>query len=270
MSKVEAGLLTDPPLDAGGAALVLPYRKCGACRGLSEPHHPYHRAVGARRCHRHRRAAGRRSAVCADRSVRHRREQARRVRHHRDGLCGEVAPDGYTLVLVTASTHAMGPSVLRPSHTIRSRTSHRSSRPPRRPRSWSCRTSCRRTTWRNSLRWRSRSPVNSTFASFGIGSSAHLAAELFMQATGTKMVHVTYKGSAPAIVDLMADRVQVFFDSIPSGLPHARAGPLKALAVTGSTPTAAAPDFQRLGRAFPVSSSPFGRGSRLPPARRLR
>jgi tripartite-type tricarboxylate transporter receptor subunit TctC len=94
-------------------------------------------------------------------------------------------------------------------------------------------------------------PGQLNFASFGIGSSAHLAAELFMQATGTKMVHVTYKGSAPAIVDLMADRVQLFFDSIPSALPHVRAGHLKALAVTGAKPTAAAPDLPTVGASVP-------------------
>ena len=94
-------------------------------------------------------------------------------------------------------------------------------------------------------------PGQLNFASFGIGSSAHLASEFFMQATGTRMVHVTYKGSAPAIVDLMADRVQVFFDSIPSGLPHVRGGTLKALAVTGPTRSAAAPDLPTIAETIP-------------------
>jgi tripartite-type tricarboxylate transporter receptor subunit TctC len=94
-------------------------------------------------------------------------------------------------------------------------------------------------------------PGQFNFASFGIGSSAHLAAELFMQATGTQMVHVTYKGAAPAIVDLIADRTQVFFDSIPSSLPHVRGGTLKALAVTSATPTAAAPDIPTVSATIP-------------------
>ncbi len=94
-------------------------------------------------------------------------------------------------------------------------------------------------------------PGQLNFASFGIGSSAHLAAELFMQATGTQMVHVTYKGAAPAIVDLMADRVQVFFDSIPSALSRVRAGQLKALGVTSAKPTAGAPELPTLASSIP-------------------
>lgn len=161
------------------------------------------------------------------------------------------APDGYTLVLVTASTHAMGPSVLTTvpydpvkdfAPIIQATTA---------PTIMVVPNELPANTVAEFVALAKQKPGELNFASFGIGSSAHLAAELFMQATGTKMVHVTYKGSAPAIVDLMANRVQVFFDSIPSSLPHVRAGRLKALAVTGPTPTAAAPDLPTVGAAVP-------------------
>jgi tripartite-type tricarboxylate transporter receptor subunit TctC len=160
-------------------------------------------------------------------------------------------PDGYTLVLVTASTHAMGPSVLSTvpydpikdfAPIIQATTA---------PAIMVVPNELPANTVAEFVALAKQKPGQLNFASFGIGSSAHLAAELFMQATGTQMVHVTYKGSAPAIVDLMADRVQVFFDSIPSALPHVRAGHLKALAVTGSTPTAAAPDLPTVGASVP-------------------
>lgn len=161
------------------------------------------------------------------------------------------APDGYTLVLVTASTHAMGPSVLTTvpydpvkdfAPIIQATTA---------PAIMVVPNELPVNTVAEFVALAKRKPGQLNFASFGVGSSAHLAAELFMQATGTKMVHVTYKGSAPAIVDLMANRVQLFFDSIPSSLPHVRAGHLKALAVTSATPTAAAPDLSTVGASVP-------------------
>jgi tripartite-type tricarboxylate transporter receptor subunit TctC len=160
-------------------------------------------------------------------------------------------PDGYTLVLVTASTHAMGPSVLTTvpydpvkdfAPIIQATTA---------PTIMVVPNELPANNVAEFVALLKQKPGQLNFASFGIGSSAHLAAELFMQATGTKMVHVTYKGSAPAIVDLMANRVQVFFDSIPSALPHVRAGHLKALAVTGPTPTAAAPELPTVGASAP-------------------
>jgi tripartite-type tricarboxylate transporter receptor subunit TctC len=161
------------------------------------------------------------------------------------------AADGYTLVLVTASTHAMGPSVLTTvpydpvkdfAPIIQVTTA---------PAIMVVPNELPANTVAEFVALAKQKPGQLNFASYGIGGAAHLAAELFMQSTGTKMVHITYKGSAPAIVDLMADRVQVFFDSIPSALPHVRAGHLKALAVTGSTPTAAAPDLPTVGASVP-------------------
>lgn len=160
-------------------------------------------------------------------------------------------PDGYTLVLVTASTHAMGPSVLASTPydpvkdfapIIQVTTS---------PAIMVVPTSLPANSVAEFIALAKQKPDQLNFASFGVGSSAHLAAELFMQATGTRMVHVTYKGAAPAIVDLMADRVQVFFDSIPSALSRVRAGQLKALGVTGSKPTAAAPDLPTVAASVP-------------------
>ncbi|NBR30138.1 MAG: tripartite tricarboxylate transporter substrate binding protein, partial [Betaproteobacteria bacterium] len=74
-------------------------------------------------------------------------------------------------------------------------------------------------------------PGQLNYGSGGIGNGAHLAGELFKLATSTDIVHVPYKGAAPAVVDLLAGQVQIMLNSIPVMLPQIRAGKLRALAV---------------------------------------
>jgi tripartite-type tricarboxylate transporter receptor subunit TctC len=80
-----------------------------------------------------------------------------------------------------------------------------------------------------------RKPGELNVASHGSGTVSHLEAALFDQMAGTQMLHVPYKGSGPALVDLLGGRVQVMFDSIAASLPHIRGGRLRALAVTGTS-----------------------------------
>ena len=75
-------------------------------------------------------------------------------------------------------------------------------------------------------------PGKLDFASGSTGSTGHLAGELFKQMTGTYMVHIPYKGSAPAMLDLVSGRVQLMFDNLASALPNIKAGKVRALAVT--------------------------------------
>jgi tripartite-type tricarboxylate transporter receptor subunit TctC len=75
-------------------------------------------------------------------------------------------------------------------------------------------------------------PGKLTYASFGNGSAAHLAGELFKSVAGVDIVHVPYKGSAPALTDLLGGQVDMMFDVVVSSLPHIDAGKLRALAVT--------------------------------------
>ena len=72
------------------------------------------------------------------------------------------------------------------------------------------------------------------YGAAGTGTSMHLAGVLFGQMTGTKLSHVAYKGSAPALTDLLGGQIQVMFDNLPASLPHIKAGKLTALAVAGS------------------------------------
>lgn len=86
-------------------------------------------------------------------------------------------------------------------------------------------------------------PGSLSFASIGPGSSLHLAGEIFNRMAGVDMLHVPYKGSVPALTDVMAGRVQVIFDAGPSALPQVRAGRLRVLAVTSAERFAGTPDI---------------------------
>jgi tripartite-type tricarboxylate transporter receptor subunit TctC len=85
-----------------------------------------------------------------------------------------------------------------------------------------------------------------TYASSGIGTSPHLSAELFSSMAGVTMVHVPYRGSTPAVTDLLAGQVHLMFSPASSVLQHIRAGKLKALAVTSAKRTGVAPDLPTL------------------------
>jgi len=92
-------------------------------------------------------------------------------------------------------------------------------------------------------------PGHLSFASSGTGQSPHLAGELFRKRTGIDVVHVPYKGAAPAVSDLLAGQVSMMVDNLPSSLPHIRAGKLRALAVTSATRVAELPDVPTMKEA---------------------
>src|SRR5689334_15068366 len=105
-------------------------------------------------------------------------------------------------------------------------------------------------------------PGTLNMASSGNGTSIHLAGELFKSMTGTYMVHFPYKGSGPALLDLVGGTMDVMFDNLPSSLPQIRAGKLTALAVTSAQRSAALPDVPTIAEAGPLkgyeASSWFG------------
>jgi len=82
------------------------------------------------------------------------------------------------------------------------------------------------------LRFAKESSSGITFASSGSGSSIHLSGEIFRMRSGINMLHVPYRGSAPAVTDLLGGQVQSMFDNTPSAMPHVKAGRLRAIAVT--------------------------------------
>ncbi|MCM2253323.1 MAG: tripartite tricarboxylate transporter substrate-binding protein, partial [Ramlibacter sp.] len=92
-------------------------------------------------------------------------------------------------------------------------------------------------------------PGKMNMASSGNGTSIHLAGELFKSMTGTFMVHLPYRGSGPAMLDLVGGTVDVMFDNLPSSMAQIKAGKLKALAVTSRQRSAALPDVPTIEEA---------------------
>jgi len=106
-------------------------------------------------------------------------------------------------------------------------------------------------------------PGKISMASAGIGSVPHMAGELFKLMAGVNMLHVPYRGSAPALTDLIAGHVHVMFDAMPASLPNIRAGTLRALAVTTSARSSALPDLPTVAETVTgyETSSWYGMGA---------
>ena len=110
-------------------------------------------------------------------------------------------------------------------------------------------------------------PGSLNFGSAGNGSSTHLAPELFSSMAGIKMNHIPYKGSAPALTDLMAGQIQVAFDFMISAMPHVKSGKIKALAVTSTTRSPAAPDLPTVAESGVPGFEVIGWNGLVVPAR---
>ncbi len=112
------------------------------------------------------------------------------------------------------------------------------------------------------IRWARANPGKLNMASSGNGTSIHLSGELFKARTGTFLVHFPYRGSGPALLDLIGGTMDLMFDNLPSAMPQIKAGKLKALAVTSAERSAALPDLPTIAEAAPLpgfdASSWFG------------
>src|SRR5262249_54057220 len=94
-------------------------------------------------------------------------------------------------------------------------------------------------------------PGKINMASGGIGGPQHVAGELFKFMAGVQLIHVPYRGSTPALTDLLAGQVQVMFDTITASLPHIRSGKLRPLAVTTTMRLDVPPDMPTVGEFVP-------------------
>lgn len=157
-------------------------------------------------------------------------------------------PDGYTLLLGTVSSHAMNPALapvgydpvrdfaaIAPLATIPFVLVVHPAVPAQSVAEW--------------VGYAKANPTRVNYASAGNGTSNHLAGALFNQTAGTAIVHVPYKGSAPALQDLVAGQVQAMFDLVTTSLPMIAAGKVRALAVTSAQRLPTLPDVPTMKEA---------------------
>jgi tripartite-type tricarboxylate transporter receptor subunit TctC len=103
-----------------------------------------------------------------------------------------------------------------------------------------------------------------SMASSGIGTTPHVAGELFKMMTGVDMVHVPYRGAGPALTDLIAGQVHVYFTALPEAIEHIRVGKIRALAVTTAAQSEVLPDTPTLSGVLPGFEASFWAGFGAP------
>lgn len=154
------------------------------------------------------------------------------------------APDGYTLQLGTAGNMTINPSIYPNMPFDAVKDFQAISMIASLPNLMVVNPAVPAKSVQEFVAWAKARPGKVFYASSGTGNSPHLTAELFNLATGLSMVHVPYRGSGPALVDLIGGQgVQVMFDNMPSAIGFARSGSLRAIAVSGPTRSPAAPDL---------------------------
>ena len=164
-------------------------------------------------------------------------------------LAAKAAPDGYTIVMGTVATHAINPNL----YATMPYDADKDFAPivliATLPNLLVVNPSVPAKNVKELIALAQAKPGELAFASAGNGTSQHLSGELFKKMTGVDMIHIPYKGSAPAVSDLIGGQVQLMFDNIPSSLPQVRAGKLRALAVTGPKRSPVLPDLPTLSEA---------------------
>jgi tripartite-type tricarboxylate transporter receptor subunit TctC len=180
------------------------------------------------------------------------------VIENRPGATGNIgteavvnaAPDGYTLLVVAAS-NAINTTLYQKLSFL----FHRDTAPVagiiRVPNVLEVTPSFPAHTVPEFIAYAKANPGKINFASGGNGTSQHVSGELFKMMAGVDMLHVPYRGSAPALTDLIAGHVQVMFDAVSSSIAYIRAGQVRALAVTTATRLEALPDLPTVGDFVP-------------------
>lgn len=166
-------------------------------------------------------------------------------------VVAKAPADGYTLLLATSSTHSIGPSFggKLPYDAVADFTpiSHvgdapsimvvPNSSPARTVKEW--------------IEHAKKNPGKLNYASSGNGTVVHLTAEYFKAQAGLFLVHIPYRGTALAIPDLVSGKIDVLFDSLPSGLPHVKEGRLRALGITSLKRSPLLPDVPPISDTLP-------------------
>jgi tripartite-type tricarboxylate transporter receptor subunit TctC len=163
----------------------------------------------------------------------------------------QSAADGYTILLATSSTHSIGPATNPkiPYDAVVDFTAL--GQVATSPNIVLVPNSSPAKSMRELIDYAKKNPGKLNYASSGNGTIVHLTTELFKAQSGSYIVHIPYRGTALAIPDLISGKVDVLFDSLVTGLPHAKDGKLRALAVTSAKRSALAPDLPTVADVLP-------------------
>jgi len=166
-------------------------------------------------------------------------------------LAAKAVPDGYTLLLATSSTHSIGPNLnpRMPYDAVKDFTPI--SQVGNAPSIMLVPNTSPAKTVKEWIDYAKKNPGRLNYASSGNGTIVQLTAELFKSQADVFVVHIPYKGTALAIPDLVSGKVDVLFDSLPTGLPHVRDGRLRALGVTTLKATPLAPGVPPIADVLP-------------------
>jgi len=157
--------------------------------------------------------------------------------------------DGYTLFMGTVGTHAINQSLYKKMPFDPIKDFAPLSRVAMVPNLLVANPSQPYKNVKEMIAYAKANPGKINFGSSGNGSSIHLSGELFKQMAGVDMQHVPYRGSAPAVSDLLGGQISVMFDNMPSAIPHVKGGKLRALAVTTAKRSPALPDVPTIAEA---------------------
>ena len=154
-----------------------------------------------------------------------------------------ASPDGYTLLMVTAGTHGINPGLYRKLPFDAVKDFAPVSLVALVPNILVVNNSLPAKSVKELIAYAKANPGKLSYGSPGIGATGHLSMELFKSMAGLDMVHVTYKGSAGVLADLMGGQINLSFDNMPPYLPQVKAGKIRALAVSTPKRSPAAPDI---------------------------
>ena len=164
-------------------------------------------------------------------------------------LAAKAPADGYTLFMGTVGTHAINAALYKKMPFDHVKDFQPLSRVAMVPNLLVAHPSQPFKTVKELIAYAKANPGKLNFASSGNGSSIHLSGELFKSMTGVDMVHVPYKGSAPAVADLLGAQTAIMFDNLPSAIQHVRAGKLRPIAVTTAKRSPELPDVPTIAEA---------------------
>jgi tripartite-type tricarboxylate transporter receptor subunit TctC len=164
-------------------------------------------------------------------------------------LVARAAPDGYTILMGTVGTHAINQSLYPKLAFDPIKDFAPLTRVALVPNLLVANPAQPFKTVKELMAYTKANPGKVTFGSSGSGTSIHLSGELFKQMAGVDIQHVAYKGSAPAVNDLLGNHIAIMFDNMPSAISHVKAGKLRPLAVTTAQRSPALPDVPTVAEA---------------------